>query len=152
MPIISSTAEFHAVIGAAVSAAFREVMDKAYKELQNVMRSEVYGAYSPTDYARTEGLLTSWKKQVGGLEAELWFEPSMLALNPSEWQHSSKYDGGDTRSAILDIIAGGYRAMNANTGKPIPARPAWDVFIKRCDNNMDEWVRAALIHQGLPVV
>ena len=152
MPMISSTAEFHAVIGAAVSAAFREVMDKAYKELQNVMRSEVYGAYSPTDYARTEGLLTSWKKQVGGLEAELWFEPSMLALNPSEWQHSSKYDGGDTRSAILDIIAGGYRAMNANTGKPIPARPAWDVFIKRCDNNMDEWVRAALIHQGLPVV
>ena len=152
MPIISSTAEFHAVIGAAVSAAFREVMDKAYKELQNVMRSEVYGAYSPTDYARTEGLLTSWKKQVGGLEAELWFEPSMLALNPSEWQHSSKYDGGDTRSAILDIIAGGYRAMYANTGKPIPARPAWDVFIKRCDNNMDEWVRAALIHQGLPVV
>ena len=150
--MISSTAEFHAVIGAAVSAAFREVMDKAYKELQNVMRSEVYGAYSPTDYARTEGLLTSWKKQVGGLDAELWFEPSMLALNPPEWQHSSKYDGGDTRSAILDIIAGGYRAMNANTGKPIPARPAWDVFIKRCDNNMDEWVRAALIHQGLPVV
>lgn len=150
--MISSTAEFHAVIGAAVSAAFREVMDKAYKELQNVMRSEVYGAYSPTDYVRTEGLLTSWKKQVGGLDAELWFEPSMLALNPPEWQHSSKYDGGDTRSAILDIIAGGYRAMNANTGKPIPARPAWDVFIRRCDNNMDEWVRAALIHQGLPVV
>ena len=150
--MIDSTAAFHAVIGAAVSAAFVEVMDKAYKELQDVMRSEVYGAYSPTDYARTEGLLTSWQKQVGGLDAELWFDPSMLALNPSEWQHGSKYDGGDTRSAILDIIAGGYRAMNAHTGKPIPARPAWDVFIKRCDNNMDEWVRAALIHQGLPVI
>ena len=62
--MIDSTAAFHAVIGAAVSAAFVEVIDKAYKELQDVMRSEVYGAYSPTDYARTEGLLTSWKKQV----------------------------------------------------------------------------------------
>ena len=150
--MISSTAEFHAVIGAAVSAAFVEVMDKAYKELHDVISAEIYGAYSPTDYARTEGLLTSWKKQVGGLDAELWFEPSMLALNPSAWQHGSKYDGGDTRSAILDIIAGGYRAMNANTGKPIPARPAWDVFIRRCDDNMDEWVRSALIHQGLPVI
>lgn len=150
--MIDSTAAFHAVIGAAVSAAFVEVIDKAYKELQDVMRSEVYGAYSPTDYARTEGLLTSWKKQVGGLDAELWFEPSMLALNPPAWQHGSKYDGGDTRSAILDIIAGGYNAMNANTGKPIPARPAWDKFMQQCEANMDDWVRAALMHQGLPVV
>ena len=150
--MIDSTAAFHAVIGAAVSAAFVEVMDKAYKELQDVLRSEVFGAYSPTDYARTEGLLTSWQKQVGGLDAELWFDPSMLALNPSEWQHGSKYDGGDTRSAILDIIAGGYRAMNANTGKPIPARPAWTVFMSRCEANMDDWVRSALRHQGLPVV
>lgn len=150
--MIDSTAAFHAVIGAAVSAAFVEVINKAYKELQDVMRSEVYGAYSPTDYDRTMGLLTSWRKQVGGLDAELWFDPARLALNPANWQHGSKYDGGDTRSAILDIIAGGYRAMNANTGKPIPARPAWDVFIRRCDDNMDEWVRSALIHQGLPVI
>lgn len=150
--MINSTAEFHAVIGAAVSAAFREVMDKAYKELQNVMRSEVYGAYSPTDYVRTEGLLTSWKKQVGGLEAELWFEPSLLAKQPESWWHSSKYDGGDTRSAILDILAAGYNAMNANTGKAIPSRPAWEKFIQICDANMDEWVRSALIHQGLEVI
>ena len=150
--MIDSTAAFHAVIGAAVSAAFVEVMDKAYKELQDVMRSEVYGAYSPTDYERTMGLLTSWEKQVGGLDAKLWFEPSMLVLNPSAWQHGSKYDGGDTRSAILDIIAGGYNAMNAHTGKPIPSRPAWEKFMQICDANMDEWIRSALIHQGLPVV
>lgn len=150
--MIDNTAAFHAVIGAAVSAAFREVMDKAYKELQNVMRSEVYGAYAPTDYVRTEGLLTSWKKQVGGLEAELWFDPVRLKRQPESWWHSSKYDGGDTRSAILDIIAAGYNAMNANTGKPIPSRPAWDVFIRRCDDNMDDWVRSALAHQGLEVI
>ena len=34
--MISSTAEFHAVIGAAVSAAFQEVIDKAYKELKQI--------------------------------------------------------------------------------------------------------------------
>ena len=150
--MISSTAEFHAVIGAAVSAAFQEVIDKAYKELQKIIQSDIYGAYSPTDYARTMGLLTSWRKQVGGLDAELWFDPARLPLNPAAWQHGSKYDGGDTRAAILDIIEGGYRAMNANTGKPIPSRPAWQRFLSLVDANLDSWMRAALAHQGLEVV
>ena len=150
--MISSTAEFHAVIGAAVSAALNEVIDKAYEELQKIIQSDIYGAYSPTDYSRTMGLLTSWRKQAGGLDAELWFEPAMLALNPSAWQHGSKYDGGDTRAAILDILEGGYNAMNAHTGKPIPSRPAWQRFLSSVDAKLDGWVRAALAHQGLEVV
>ena len=150
--MIDSTAEFHAVIGAAVSAALSEVIDKAYEELQKVIQSDIYGAYSPTDYSRTMGLLTSWQRQAGGLDAELWFDPSRLPLNPSAWQHGSKYDGGDTRAAILDIIEGGYRAMNANTGKPIPSRPAWQRFMQVVNAELDGWVRAALAHQGLPVV
>lgn len=149
--MIDSTAEFHAVIGAAVSMAFVEVIEKAYLELQRIMQSDIYGAYSPTDYGRTMGLLTSWRKQVGGLDAELFYDPSRLALAPASWVHSSQYDGGDMRSALLDILAGGYRAMNANTGKPIPARPAWENFMRSCEAKMDKWVIAALRHQGLVV-
>ena len=150
--MIDSTAEFHAVIGAAVSMAFVEVINKAYEELQKQIQSVVDGGYSPSDYGRTEGLLIAWRKQVGGLDAEMYFDPPRLPLSPANWQHGSKYDGGDMRSAIIDIISSGYNAFNANTGKPIPARPFWDKFMASCDANIDKWIRQALRHQGLMVI
>ena len=150
--MIDSTAEFHAVIGAAVTAALYEFMEKAYQQLQLVIQRDIYGKYSPSDYQRTEGLLNSWQKRVGMLDAELWFDPSRLALSPASWQHSSQYDGGDTRAQILDILEAGYRAYNMNTGKSIPSRPMWQNFIRDVENNFDKWMRAALRHQGLTVI
>lgn len=150
--MISSTAEFHAVIGAAVTAALQEFMMKVYKQLQLRVQSDIYSAYSPSDYQRTEGLLNSWQKRVGMLDAELWFDPSKLALSPANWQHSSQYDGGDMRSQILDILEAGYNAYNMNTGKPIPSRPMWQNFMRDVDANFDKWMRSALRHQGLPVI
>ena len=150
--MIDSTAEFHAVIGAAVTAALMEVMEKAYKKLQLDIQRDIYNAYSPTDYQRTEGLLTSWQKRVGMLDAEMWFDPTRLPKSPNSWQHSSRYDGGDTRAIILDILEAGYNAYNMNTGKPIPSRPMWQNFLRDVDKNLDKWVRAALRHQGLVVV
>lgn len=150
--MIDSTAEFHAVIGAAVTAAFMEVMEKIYQQLQKDVQRDIYGKYSPSDYQRTMGLLTSWQKRVGALDAELWFDPSKLPLSPSNWQHGSRYDGGDVRAQILDILEAGYRAYNAHTGKPIPSRPMWQNFIRDVDKNLDRWVRAALRHQGLAVI
>lgn len=150
--MIDSTAEFHAVIGAAVTAALYEFMEKAYQQLQLDIQRDIYGKYSPSDYQRTEGLLNSWQKRVGMLDAELWFDPSRLALSPASWQHSSQYDGGDTRAQILDILEAGYRAYNMNTGKSIPSRPVWQNFIRDVENNFDKWMRAALRHQGLMVV
>ena len=150
--MIDSTAEFHAVIGAAVTAALYEFMEKAYQQLQLDIQRDIYGKYSPSDYQRTEGLLNSWQKRVGMLDAELWFDPSRLALSPASWQHSSQYDGGDTRAQILDILEAGYRAYNMNTGKSIPSRPVWQNFIRDVENNFDKCMRAALRHQGLMVI
>ena len=150
--MISSTAEFHLVIGRAVSSAFSDVIDQAYKELQRTMQEVVYDGYSPEDYDRTGGLLNSWKQRVSGLDAELLFEPYMLPLNPSNWQHGSQYAGGDTRGAILDILQGGYNAYNANTGTPIPSRPVWDRFLQQVDSQLDSWIRDAFRAQGLEVL
>ena len=69
--MIDSTAEFHAVIGAAVTAALYEFMEKVYQQLQLDIQRDIYGKYSPSDYQRTEGLLNSWQKRVGMLDAEL---------------------------------------------------------------------------------
>lgn len=150
--MIDSTAEFHAVIGAAVTAALYEFMEKAYQQLQLDIQRDIYAKYSPSDYQRTEGLLKSWQKRVGMLDAELWFDPSILKVNPEKWQHSSQYVGGNTSAQILDILEAGYRAYNMNTGKPIPSRPMWQNFIRDVENNFDKWMRAALRHQGLMVI
>ena len=151
--MISSTAEFHSVIGAAVTAAFYDVIEEAYRELQRHVLSDIYGAYYPTDYVGSGmPLIDSWRRQVTHLAAELSFEPNMLPCAPESWIHGSKYDGGDTRSAILDILASGYGAFNNITGKRIPARPMWDKFMVDCEAKMDGWIRKALLAQGLPVV
>ena len=153
MATISSTAEFNMIIGSAVTRAFEDVIDKAYRELQRHVLSDIYSAYYPTHYIGSGmPLVDSWKREVRFLAGELYFEPSMLPHDPSNWIHGSQYDGGDTRGAILDIIAGGYGAFNNITGKSIPARPMWDKFMADCDAKIDGWIREALIKQGLPVV
>ena len=150
MPMMGSTAEFNAAVGGAVTRAIKDVIERCYQELQVEIQNDIYAAYSPEDYERSYGLLTSWQRIVGMLSGELKFEPSMLPIGG--WTHTSLYDGGDTRAVILDILEAGYRAYNAKTGKPIPARPMWDKFIAKVDANFDSWMRAALRKQGLIVV
>jgi hypothetical protein len=148
---ISSTGDFDIVIGLAVSKAIDEVIDKMFNELQNAINSDVYGA--GTSMA-TGTLVDAWRHEAHGLNGLIEFEPAWLPIAPSDWIHGSAYDDSwrDVRDIILDIIQGGYRAYNAHTGVEIGARPFWDKFIAKVDANFDNWVRTALIHQGLPVV
>ena len=145
---IRSDIEFYAVIGKAVSRAIDEVIERVFVELQDEIRRDIYGAYTPKDYDRTEGLLEAWKHETSGLFGNIEFQPSMLPVNPNAFQHSSPY-GWDVRGEIFDILEGGYRAYNAKTGKPIPRRPMWDDFLAKIDSKIDRWIKAALCRQGL---
>ena len=145
---IRSDAEFHAVIGKAVSKAIDEVIERIFAELQKEIERDIYGVYTPKDYDRTEGLLEAWKHETSGLFGNIEFQPSMLPVNPNAFQHSSPY-GWDVRGEIFDILEGGYRAYNAKTGKPIPPRPMWDDFLAKIDSKIDRWIRIALRRQGL---
>ena len=60
---IRSDIEFYAVIGKAVSRAIDEVIERVFVELQDEIRRDIYGAYTPKDYDRTEGLLEAWKHE-----------------------------------------------------------------------------------------
>lgn len=153
MPSMFSSADFQAVMGIAVTNAMYEVLERCYRELQKEIQQDIYSAYSPQDYARTGDLLTAWKREWHRLSTELSFDPRLMTLNPSNWQHGSLYDGyTDVRDVLIDILAGGYRAYNAHKGKPIPARPMWDKFIAKVDAHFYKWMRAALRRQGLTVV
>ena len=150
--MIGSTGEFHAVIGAAVSRAIADVIDKAYEELKRIIESNIYSSSSSV---ASHTIPDAWRHEAFGLAGELTFEPSMLAHDPDAWVHGSAYDQkrwADTREIILDIIQGGYRAYNAKTGMPIGARPFWDEFLASVDAQIDGWVRSALAAQGLMVV
>ena len=148
---IRSDAEFYAVIGKAVSRAIDEVIERIFSELQDEIRRDIYGAYTPRDYNRTEGLLEAWKHEAIGLSGNIEFQPSMLPVNPNAFQHSSPY-GWDVRGEIFDILEGGYRAYNAKTGKrAIPRRPMWEDFLAKIDSKIDRWIQIALRRQGLVV-
>lgn len=145
---IRSDAEFHAVIGKAVSKAIDEVIERVFSALQDEIRRDIYGAYTPQDYDRTEGLLEAWKHETSGLSGNIEFQPDMLPVNPSAFQHDSPY-GWDVRDQIFDILEKGYGAYNYHTGKPIPPRPMWDDFLAKIDSKIDRWIKAALRRQGL---
>ena len=145
---IRSDIEFYAVIGKAVSRAIDEVIERVFVELQDEIRRDIYGAYTPKDYDRTEGLLEAWKHETRGLFGNIEFQPNMLPVNPSAFQHSSPY-GWDIRDQIFDILERGYGAYNYHTGKPIPPRPMWDDFLAKVDSKIDRWIQIALRRQGL---
>lgn len=151
--MINSTAEFHAVIGMAVTAAIKEVLERAHKHLQLIIQRDVYGAYQPVDYHRSDALLKAWRKQVSTLDGSMWFDSGLLAGDGGAWQHHSEMPGyGSLGQELLNKIEEGYRGYNAKTGREIPSRPMWQNFMRDMEKNIDKWVRAALRRQGLPVI
>ena len=145
---IRSDIEFYAIIGKAVSRAIDEVIERIFAELQDEIRRDIYGAYTPKDYDRTEGLLEAWKHETRGLFGNIEFQPSMLEPDKEGFHYDSPY-GWDVRAEIFDILEGGYRAYNAKTGKPIAPRPWWDDFLAKIDSKIDRWIIIALRRQGL---
>ena len=145
---INSDIEFYAIIGKAVNKAIDEVIERIFAELQKEIERDIYGAYTPTSYDRTEGLLEAWKHEAIGLSGNIEFQPSMLPVNPSAFQHDSPY-GWDVRDRIFDILEKGYGAYNYHTGKAIPPRRMWDDFLAKIDSKIDRWIRIALRRQGL---
>ena len=145
---IRSDIEFYAVIGKAVSRAIDEVIERIFSELQDEIRRDIYGAYTPKDYDRTEGLLEAWKHETRGLFGNIEFQPSMLEPDKEGFHYDSPY-GWDVRDRIFDILEKGYGAYNYHTGKKIPPRPMWDDFLAKIDSRIDRWIKAALRRQGL---
>ena len=145
---INSDIEFYAIIGKAVNKAIDEVIERIFAELQKEIERDIYGAYSPTSYDRTEGLLDAWKHEAIGLSGNIEFQPNMLEPDKEGFHYDSPY-GWDVRDQIFDILESGYGAYNYKKGKPIPPRPMWDDFLAKIDSKIDRWIRIALRRQGL---
>ena len=145
---INSDIEFYAIIGKAVNRAIDEVIERIFAELQKEIERDIYGAYTPTSYDRTEGLLEAWKHEAIGLSGSIEFQPDMLTPDPEGFHYDSPY-GWDVRDRIFDILEKGYGAYNYHAGKAIPPRRMWDDFLAKIDSKIDRWIRIALRRQGL---
>ena len=150
MPVsIESEIEFYDVIVKAVIRAIDDVNERVFVEVQDEIRRDIYGAYTPKDYDRTEGLLETWKNETRGLFGNIEFQPNMLEPDKEGFHYNSPY-GWDVRDQIFDILEGGYKAYNAKTGKrAIPRRPMWEDFLAKVDSKIDRWIQIALRRQGL---
>lgn len=152
MYIINSDAEFHVIIGKAISQAINGVLDDIFKELRQEIEHDIYNAYSPkSDYQRSGKLPDAWEITTRGLFGLLEFRYDMLPSEPTLFQHNSPY-GWDVRERIFDLLEEGYGAYNYHTGKPIMERPMWDLFLQKVDRKFDGWMRKALRKQNLVVV
>lgn len=151
---IKSTAEFNALIGAAVENALNEVIEKALKLLNNKIDSIVYGGGGSEWYSRTGSFGEQWEgKNLPGSatvkRAMIDQNPSLLPLNLANYQHGSP-SWGDFRDGLADAIFQGYEVFNS--GHMIGARNAWDTFIGDLDaGKIERWFLAAMRRQGLKI-
>ena len=155
--MITSTADFNAVIGKACAKALDHTLDMAMQALRQSMDTVVYNGYSPVTYGRTGQLKTAWKKNPyptsggGSFSGGFQHEPSYMTSVPEIWWHGSKINGGDYREHVLDAVISGYTAYGNGTTQ-IPSRDVWSHFLNKFDKNFDRWFRAGLRNAGLTIV
>lgn len=150
---IKSSADFYAVFGAACKKALQMTLEDIHEEMRKQLKSKFYNGFSPSDYARTDGLLEAWEKEAhgGGISfgGSFEFNSAALPVNPDAWQHASGmkgtvYYGQSIAGQILDVLEAGYRGYNARTGKAIPPRPFWDEFLSKTYRKFDNWYKRHL--------
>ena len=151
---IVSDMQLRMVLNKAITRAIYDVLQRIFRELQKEIERDIYNAYSPEDYQRTNALLDAWEQRSMHMAGEINFKSEWLPIVPSAHQHGSLGHGGytDIRDIIFDILESGYGAYNYHTGKPIPPRPMWDKFMQKVNKNFDKWMRKALKSQGLLVI
>lgn len=142
MPQIHSSAEYSAYMALASERAMTFCLQKCHEDLIKCMERDLYGAYTPTDYARTNKMLRAWETEAQSKSGAIWF------VSPN---YPSLIGGESLGDAILDVLESGYRGLNAKTGKEIPARPFWTKWLQRADKMVGKWYAQGLRVQGLTV-
>lgn len=153
MPIeIRNSAQYGLFMGQASKKAMKFCLDKCYDDLKKCIAKDLYAAYSPTYYQRTEMIYDAWNIIAGITEGEIDFvAPPEI---PSIGAHTSPYGDGSLGEALLDVLEAGYIAYNTHsvTGKHIPPRPFFTKWMKRMEKFAPKWYAQGLRQQGFKVI
>lgn len=121
-------------------------------KLMEFIKRDVYDAYTPIFYERTEDLLNkkNWevrlKKYSGRLITTIYFKDECLTpflyseddlYNPKRYIHGNDIFGQLTSDAFLKIINGDVKQGNFMNFAKVDRKPFWDDFLTYCDKYLD---------------
>ena len=136
---ISSTAEYLAWLHRGLSMGMENCIKKGHASLEKFIWSDLYGAYTPTYYKRTEETLMAWKEMVfitfGNLKSIAHGHPIGYSLEEN----------------LVEVLESGYYAYN-NPNSPIPARPFFTNWARKsADRYMGAWWRQGMEKAGFKI-
>lgn len=128
-------------------------MQELYMKLKDYIRSDVYDAYNPIWYERTDNLLNNWivsDPVIIGTSVSSSISLDSLEYNDENWWHgNSNIDNSILDpSEFVNIINDGLGSTNfgfPNIGK----RPFWDDFKNYVEKNLDNIFMQKCLEVGL---
>lgn len=138
MPTFNNSAELEAAAIKGMKSALDDMLDEVLTENEKRVQTNVYDAYQPIEYNRTDEFKDAWSKrsQSGkkSVEGETYFDSSKLTPNAAELQHTDVY-GESVVDAMADII---YQSSQGCIARPTK-RNAW--------KKLDRWFSENKIRQ-----
>ncbi len=167
MVSIRNDAKFNAIFVTAIQDAVVYATHQALLSFRRYMKSEIYDAFAPTEYERTNQFYNSWEEEVinsvKGADGKIFQNIEKMAFEPDKMQHGSPLSG-DIREYLAQIIFEGSSGNYSYTdedgvsnviyskgtawGQP---RDAWGEFMNDIEtkDKILGWFRNSLKKKGI---
>ena len=138
--IITTQTQLNNFINGKCEKALNKTMDRLLDKLRDFIITDVYDAYTPSFYERTNNFINSWDKTKAQLkdeiiEAEIFQNVSVLVFNTDKFQHGSSEwveNWNSNKNELAHIINDG--AIGNAFGFPqLGERPFWNNFLQYCE-------------------
>ena len=148
----TSESELKSKIINGLTIAVESTVKEIHENNEQIIEDVVYGAYSPSWYARTGDFGNAWDTRVGAagsaVEGEFYYNSSGMGVSsPEEGQHVSVIDGSVQTLNMPDIIyQGGMGCIQRPTN-----RDAWKALDRFLTNSMIRSIfETGLSRSGMP--
>lgn len=137
--------------------AVNEAGDVALDKFKEYIQEDVYNAYTPVDYERTNDLLNSWFFYIGNnmnrgnhftTNFTLYQDSNKMIYNPNLYQHGSEVSG-DMRYAIANFVFNGVTGGMFGDGEFSKPRDALGDFQEWLNKNLNQEIQKAMDKRGI---
>ena len=147
-----NNAELENAISRGLLVAVEYTVNQVKNENESSINEEVYGAYSPSWYERTQDFLNAWETQTSGggshVEGEMYYEPGDIGIGDVEnGQHVSIITGSSQAESMPAIL---YQGGMGCVPRPTH-RDAWKNLDRKLTNTEIRSIfEAGLSASGMP--
>lgn len=157
---LSSTFQLDAYINDCIRIALQNTLDRMVQRLKEIIDKNVYKAYTPIFYERTNQLREAWGNEIQNttvlnFDAKIEHLSEMIIFEPMPFfEHGSYISAQDylgNPEAIPYIVDSG-NIGNAFGFPQLGAREFWKDFYEYFKANLIPFMKSELRHQGLKVI